>query len=119
MAQQILELNAKMSQEHLDVLNLIKNCKNNAITRKEIVAALGKDAHYYRKLNIIINELVVVFREPIGSSSSIYRNGYFYCKDDKDFYLAKKSLISRIESVNERMEVLKKLQLKRRDKLWL
>ncbi len=110
MAQQMLELNAKMSQEHLDVLNLIKNCKNNAITRKEIVAKLEKDISYYRQLNHIINELIVMFNEPIGSSSSIYRNGYFYCRTKEDYMLAKKSLNSRIESVSERVQALEKIQ---------
>ncbi|MGK0576789.1 hypothetical protein [Macrococcus capreoli] len=107
--QQKFELDAKMSQEHLDVLNIIKECKDDAITRKQIVAILGKDASYFRQLNDIINDLVVIFKEPIGSSSNKYKNGYFYCRTKNDFRIARQSLNSRVEKIKEREQVLSKL----------
>ncbi|MCH4984916.1 hypothetical protein AB4G91_06845 [Macrococcoides goetzii] len=105
-----LKIKAKMSQEHLDVKNIIENNKTEAITRKQIVALLGKDEKYFRRLNIIINELVTIFREPIGSSSITIRNGYFYCRNEVDFYFAKASLYSRVENIGERLSVLKELE---------
>lgn len=107
--QQTLKLDAKMSQEHLDVLNIIKECKDDAITRKQIVAMLGKDATYFRQLNDIITDLVVIFKEPIGSSSNKYKKGYFYCEDENDFRIARNSLISRVDKIMERERVLYEL----------
>ncbi|PKE11665.1 hypothetical protein CW685_06210 [Macrococcoides caseolyticum] len=112
--QETLELDAKMSQEHLDVLNIIKECKDDAITRKQIVALLGKDTTYFRQLNIIINDLVVIFKEPIGSASNSLRNGYFYCKTVEDFYFAKASLYSRVSSIGDRLEVIRELEKARK-----
>lgn len=112
--QETLELDAKMSQEHLDVLNIIKECKDDAITRKQIVALLGKDTTYFRQLNIIINDLVVIFKEPIGSASNSLRNGYFYCRTVEDFYLAKASLYSRVSSIGDRLEVIRELEKARK-----
>lgn len=115
--QETLELDAKMSQEHLDVLNIIKECKDDAITRKQIVAILGKDASYFRQLNIIINDLVVIFKEPIGSASNSLRNGYFYCRSEEDFYFAKASLYSRVNSIGERLDVIVEIEkAKKREK---
>lgn len=107
--QQTLKLDAKMSKEHLDVLNIIKNCKDEAITRKQIVAILGKDASYFRQLNDIITDLVVIFNEPIGSSSNKYKNGYFYCRTKNDFRIARQSLNSRVDKIMERERVLMNL----------
>lgn len=101
----------EMSIEHMDVLNIIKNLpKDDAITRKMLVARLGTDETYYRRLNSIINDLVTVFNEPIGSSSTLYKNGYFYCRTKEDFILAKKSLLSRIDSVGERVKALNEIE---------
>ncbi|UBH17370.1 hypothetical protein [Macrococcus armenti] len=105
-----------MSQEHLDVLNIIKECKDDAITRKQIVAILGKDASYFRQLNIIINDLVVIFKEPIGSASNSLRNGYFYCRSEEDFYFAKASLYSRVNSIGDRLNVIAELEKQNRTK---
>lgn len=107
--QQTLKLDAKMNQEHLDVLNIIKECKDDAITRKQIVAILGKDATYFRQLNDIITDLVVIFKEPIGSSSNKYKNGYFYCRTKNDFRIARNSLNSRVDKIRERERVLYEL----------
>lgn len=111
--QETLELDAKMSQEHLDVLNIIKECKDDAITRKELVLRLGKDMKYYRRLNEIINDLIVIFKEPIGSSSNKYKNGYFYCKNENDFRIARNSLNSRVDKIMERERVLYELSQNR------
>ncbi|WP_414046873.1 hypothetical protein ACMGE5_10210 [Macrococcus equi] len=92
-------------------MNIIKSLpRDEAITRKLLVAKLGTDETYYRRLNSIINDLIVIFNEPIGSASNLYKNGYFYCRTKEDFILAKKSLLSRIDSVGERVKALNEIE---------
>lgn len=104
--------NLKMSQEHANALNLIKNNPKRYITRAEIVKALNKDVTYYRRLNNVINELVTDFRLPIGSSSNLSRKGYFYCENEADFRHAEQTLISRIEGFENRLSVLRDIKSK-------
>ena len=82
-----------MSQEHANVLNLIKNNPKRYITRAEIVKALNKDMTYYRRLNNVIK-------------------GYFYCENEADFRHAEQTLISRIEGFENRLSVLRDIKSK-------
>lgn len=97
-----------MTQDHLKVLDVIKTAKNKYISSTEIIAILTEYNMTDRKLKQIISELVNDYEIPIGSSSVKGRKGYFYCENDYDFYVAKRSLTSRVDAITGRLDVLEK-----------
>lgn len=92
-----------MSQEHANVLSIIMHSDKKYITNKQILLRLQKDYSYTRQLKAIINDLILIYRYPIGSSSNEGTRGYFYIRDQKDYELAKKTLVTRLNGINERI----------------
>ena len=101
-----------MTQEHANVLNIIKSAEHKYISSTDILAKLNKDKDYHRKLQQIISELVNDFEIPIGSSSTESRKGYFYCETDYDYHIAKRALVSRVDALTGRLSILEKCHLK-------
>lgn len=97
-----------MTQEHANVLNIIKSAEHKYISSTDILAKLNKDKDYHRKLQQIISELVNDYEIPIGSSSIENRKGYFYCVTDYDYLIAKRALTSRLDALTGRLGVLEK-----------
>lgn len=97
--------------EHLAVFQIISNSKEKYVTRATILAQLEKDYTYGRKLSQIVNELVTVYKKPIGASSRRESKGYFIIKNTTDKYLAARDLHSKVNSLQERYEAVQKIQV--------
>ncbi len=95
-----------MTQDHLNVLNIIKSAEHKYISSIEILAKMPAENMTDRKLKQLISELVNDYRIPIGSSSKEGSKGYFYCVSDYDYHVAKRSLISRAEALTGRLDIL-------------
>lgn len=96
---------------HLLVYELIKE-SDNAITREKILKRLKHTGLNARDLSRIIFDLIVTYEVPIGSSSSMTRKGYYICKDNRDFEVAKHSFESRINENQKRLTALEQLHEK-------
>lgn len=100
-----------LTQQHLDVLNILNNSESKYTTIKKLLTLLHKPQSYKRRLNQIINDLVVVHGYPIGSSSFNGARGYFIIKTKEDKDLAIIALHSFIEGSVRRLEAVKKLEV--------
>lgn len=100
-----------LTQQHLDVLNVLNNTDSKYTTIKKLLTLLHKPQSYKRRLNQIINDLVVVHGYPIGSSSFNGARGYFIIKSKEDKDLAIIALHSFIEGSVRRLEAVKKLEV--------
>ncbi|AMG96658.1 hypothetical protein [Staphylococcus simulans] len=99
-----------LSQEHLDVWNVLNNSEEKYVTIKKLLTLLHKPASYKRKLNKIIYDLVVVHGFPIGSSNISEARGYFIIKNQKDKNLAVITLHNFIEGNCRRLEAVKQIE---------
>ncbi len=100
----------KFTQPHADVVNVIFNSKQDVISSSEILEQLGKDKSYHRTLQQLISELVTFYRLPIGSTSVGGKMGYFYCRNKQQFRIAKRSLISRRNVLDQRIRTLEETE---------
>lgn len=84
------------------VYQAIAEHSDKYITRKMILAQLGKTGDYGRKLSEIVNDLVMRYDVPLGSSSHKDTRGYFLMESEADRLLARRELSSRTDSMNAR-----------------
>lgn len=106
------EKELELPGEHLAVYQIISNSNEKYVTRQSILAQLDKDFRYGRRLSQIINELVMVYKVPVGASSRMETRGYFIMKTDTDKYLAGRDLYTRASSMLERYEAIQNIKLK-------
>lgn len=101
-----------MPDEHLAVYQVIAEHSDKYITRKMILSQLGKTSDYGRRLSEIVNDLVMRYDVPLGSSSNRETKGYFIMETEADRLLARRELSSRTDSMNARDKKIAKMELK-------
>lgn len=100
-----------MPAEHLAVYRAIAEHSDKYITRKMILTRLEKTSDYGRRLSEIVNDLVMRYDVPLGSSSNKETRGYFIMTTESDRLLARRELSSRTDSMNARDKKIAEMEL--------
>lgn len=95
----------KMTSEELAVIQLLENAKPKGLTRKQIIARLGREQSYKRQLNEIIANLIIKHGYLIGSTRD---KGYFMCETIDDVERAIYTLTSQYRGLNMRVNALRR-----------
>lgn len=95
----------EIPEEHLAVLQEIKNAPNKYITKEKLLIKLELPNSYWRTLNSIISDLIIKYGYVIGSTR---HNGYYLCESDEDIDKAIYTLESLNGGIFRRIEVLRK-----------
>jgi hypothetical protein len=94
----------EIPEEHLAVLQEIKNAPNKYITKEKLLIKLEMPNSYWRTLNNIISDLIIKYGYIIGSTR---HNGYYLCESDEDIDKAIYTLESLNGGIFRRIEVLR------------
>ena len=101
----------KLPAEHQAVLDAIKNSEHKYVTKNMILAQLNKSKSYRRRVEQIINDLVVKYGAPVGASSAPETKGYFIIENKRDLYIAKRDIQSRTSTMMLRLDAIDKIKL--------
>lgn len=102
-----------LTQDHIKVLNVLRNTKHKIITKQNIFNQLNMEftKNNERWLQHTINSLVVDYGYPIGYSYKKDTRGYFWIKSKEQMDLALLSIKRHIEGSMKRYEALKKIEI--------
>ncbi|WP_367009198.1 pathogenicity island protein [Staphylococcus capitis subsp. urealyticus] len=102
----------KLTNDHIKVLNVLRNTKHDIITKQNIFNQLNMEFNRNndRWLRNTINSLVVDYGYPIGYSYKKDARGYFMVKSEEQKELALRSIKRHIEGSLKRYEALKKTE---------
>ena len=108
-----ITIEKELTQDHIKVLNVLRNTKHNIITKQNIFNQLNMEftKNNERWLQHTINSLVVDYGYPIGYSYKKDSKGYFMVKSDEQKELALRSIKRHIEGSMKRYEALKKMDI--------
>ena len=103
----------KLTNDHIKVLNVLRNTKHEIITKQNIFNQLNMEFNRNndRWLRNTINSLVVDYGYPIGYSFKKDARGYFMVKSEEQKELALRSIKRHIEGSLKRYEALKKTEI--------
>lgn len=103
----------KLTNDHIRVLNVLRNTKHEIITKQNIFNQLNMEFNRNndRWLRNTINSLVVDYGYPIGYSYKKDARGYFMVKSEEQKELALRSIERHIEGSLKRYEALKKTEI--------
>ena len=103
----------KLTNDHIKVLNVLRNTKHDIITKQNIFNQLNMEFNRNndRWLRNTINSLVVDYGYPIGYSYKKDARGYFVVKSEEQKELALRSIKRHIEGSLKRYEALKKTEI--------
>ena len=103
----------KLTNDHIKVLNVLRNTKHEIITKQNIFNQLNMEFNRNndRWLRNTINSLVVDYGYPIGYSYKKDARGYFMVKSEEQKELALRSIERHIEGSLKRYEALKKTEI--------
>lgn len=103
----------KLTNDHIKVLNVLRNTKHEIITKQNIFNQLNMEFNRNndRWLRNTINSLVVDYGYPIGYSYKKDARGYFMVKSEEQKELALRSIKRHIEGSMKRYEALKKTEI--------
>ncbi len=103
----------KLTNDHIRVLNVLRNTKYEIITKQNIFNQLNMEFNRNndRWLRNTINSLVVDYGYPIGYSYKKDARGYFMVKSEEQKELALRSIKRHIEGSLKRYEALKKTEI--------
>ena len=103
----------KLTNDHIRVLNVLRNTKHEIITKQNIFNQLNMEFNRNndRWLRNTINSLVVDYGYPIGYSYKKDTRGYFMVKSEEQKELALRSIKRHIEGSLKRYEALKKTEI--------
>lgn len=103
----------KLTNDHIRVLNVLRNTKHEIITKQNIFNQLNMEFNRNndRWLRNTINSLVVDYGYPIGYSYKKDARGYFMVKSKEQKELALRSIKRHIEGSLKRYEALKKTEI--------
>ncbi|WP_180525993.1 pathogenicity island protein [Staphylococcus haemolyticus] len=103
----------KLTNDHIRVLNVLRNTKHEIITKQNIFNQLNMEFNRNndRWLRNTINSLVVDYGYPIGYSYKKDARGYFMVKSEEQKELALRSIKRHIEGSLKRYEALKKTEI--------
>ncbi|MCM3498591.1 hypothetical protein [Staphylococcus capitis] len=103
----------KLTNDHIKVLNVLRNTKHEIITKQNIFNQLNMEFNRNndRWLRNTINSLVVDYGYPIGYSYKKDARGYFMVKSEEQKELALRSIKRHIEGSLKRYEALKKTEI--------
>lgn len=103
----------KLTNDHIRVLNVLRNTKHEIITKQNIFNQLNMEFNRNndRWLRNTINSLVVDYGYPIGYSYKKDARGYFMVKSEEQKELALRSIKRHIEGSLKRYEALKKTKI--------
>ncbi|MBW4835698.1 MAG: pathogenicity island protein [Staphylococcaceae bacterium] len=103
----------KLTNDHIKVLNVLRNTKHDIITKQNIFNQLNMEFNRNndRRLRNTINSLVVDYGYPIGYSYKKDARGYFMVKSEEQKELALRSIKRHIEGSLKRYEALKKTEI--------
>ena len=103
----------ELTNDHIKVLNVLRNTKHEIITKQNIFNQLNMEFNRNndRWLRNTINSLVVDYGYPIGYSYKKDARGYFMVKSEEQKELALKSIKRHIEGSLKRYEALKKTEI--------
>ncbi|GEU18821.1 hypothetical protein LamDB_48530 [Bacillus anthracis] len=106
-----ITIEKELTQDHIKVLNVLRNTKHNIITKQNIFNQLNMEftKNNERWLQHTINSLVVDYGYPIGYSYKKDTRGYFWIKSKEQ--LALLSIKRHIEGSMKRYEALKKTEI--------
>lgn len=108
-----IAIEKELTQDHIKVLNVLRNTKHNIITKQSIFNQLNMEftKNNERWLQHTINSLVVEHGYPIGYSYKKDTRGYFWIKSKEQMDLALLSIKRHIEGSMKRYEALKKIEI--------
>ncbi|EHM68950.1 pathogenicity island protein [Staphylococcus epidermidis] len=103
----------KLTNDHIKVLNVLRNTKHDIITKQNIFNQLNMEFNRNndRWLRNTINSLVVDYGYPIGYSYKKDARGYFMVKSEEQKELALRSIKRHIEGSLKRYEALNKIEI--------
>ena len=103
----------KLTNDHIKVLNVLRNTKHDIITKQNIFNQLNMEFNRNndRWLRNTINSLVVDYGYLIGYSYKKDARGYFMVKSEEQKELALRSIKRHIEGSLKRYEALKKTEI--------
>ena len=103
----------KLTNDHIKVLNVLRNTKHEIITKQNIFNQLNMEFNRNndRWLRNTINSLVVDYGYPIGYSYKKDARGYFMVKSEEQKELALRSIKRHIGGSLKRYEALKKTEI--------
>ena len=103
----------KLTNDHIKVLNVLRNTKHDIITKQNIFNQLNMEFNRNndRWLRNTINSLVVDYGYPIGYSYKKDTRGYFMVKSEEQKELALRSIKRHIEGSLKRYEALNKIEI--------
>lgn len=103
----------KLTNDHIKVLNVLRNTKHDIITKQNIFNQLNMEFNRNndRWLRNTINSLVVDYGYPIGYSYKKDARGYFMVKSEEQKELALRSIKRHIEGSLNRYEALNKIEI--------
>ncbi|MCG2136627.1 pathogenicity island protein [Staphylococcus epidermidis] len=103
----------KLTNDHIKVLNVLRNTKHDIITKQNIFNQLNMEFNRNndRWLRNTINSLVVDYGYPIGYSYKKDARGYFMVKSEEQKELALRSIKRHIEGSLKRYEELNKIEI--------
>ncbi|WP_251517738.1 MULTISPECIES: pathogenicity island protein [Staphylococcus] len=98
---------------YLQVYNIIDNTPDTYITNKKIINILGLEynANTERWLRQVINELVELYRYPIGCSYKKYARGYYIIRTPEQKEEAMRSIRVQINGSLKRYDALKEMEI--------
>lgn len=108
-----IKLEKVLTQDHIKVLNVLRNTKRDLITKQQIFNQLQMEFNKAndRWLQHTIHSLVVEHGYPIGYSYKKDAKGYFMIKNEQQKAQAMLSIKRHIEGSMKRYEALKKMEI--------
>ncbi|BGE83474.1 MULTISPECIES: pathogenicity island protein [Staphylococcus] len=108
-----ITIEKELTNDHIRVLNVLRNTKHEIITKQNIFNQLNMEFNRNndRWLRNTINSLVVDYGYPIGYSYKKDTRGYFMVKSEEQKELALRSIERHIEGSLKRYEALKKTEI--------
>ena len=108
-----ITLEKELTNNHIKVLNVLRNTKHDIITKQNIFNQLNMEFNRNndRWLRNTINSLVVDYGYPIGYSYKKDARGYFMVKSEEQKELALRSIKRHIEGSLKRYEALNKIEI--------
>ena len=108
-----ITIEKELTNDHIRVLNVLRNTKHEIITKQNIFNQLNMEFNRNndRWLRNTINSLVVDYGYPIGYSYKKDTRGYFMVKSEEQKELALRSIKRHIVGSLKRYEALKKTEI--------
>ncbi|WP_440992452.1 pathogenicity island protein [Staphylococcus epidermidis] len=108
-----ITIEKELTQDHIKVLNVLRNTKHDIITKQMIFNQLQMEFNNAndRWLRNVVHSLVVDYGYPIGYSYKKDSRGYFWIKSKEQKELALLSIKRHIEGSTKRYEALKKTEV--------